>query len=67
MKVDLEHISSPCMMCYIHGNGKGYDPDYCANCEFNIAICLLRNVLEIEDGAKIDWKTEFSKHYIGEK
>lgn len=65
MKVDLEHISSPCIMCYIHGGG-GYDPDGCKNCEFNTAICLLRNILEIEDGEKIDWPTEFKRHYIGE-
>lgn len=51
MKVDLKHISSPCVQCYIRGGG--YSPDNCKSCEFNIAIALLRNVLEIDENSPI--------------
>lgn len=64
MKVDLKHISSPCVQCYIRGGG--YSPDNCKSCEFNIAIALLRNVLEIDENSPIIWENEFQKHYIGE-
>lgn len=67
MEVNLQNTHSPCVMCEIH-NSVGYRPhaDRCQRCDYNIAVCLLRNVLGIDKDVGIDWSAEFKAHYIGE-
>lgn len=48
MKVKLEGKHSPCMMCYFKGISYDADSDQCKSCEYNIAIKLLKTVLNVE-------------------
>lgn len=49
-KVNLDNIHSPCMQCFQRLNHQ-YDKDseMCQGCEYNIAIQLLKKVLQTND------------------
>lgn len=43
-KVDLEKVSSPCVMCYIRGCP--YSEESCKSCEYHISFQLLKAILK---------------------
>lgn len=49
MKLNLNHIISPCHQCYIHGTEYSPDDAGCQRCEYNIAVQILKVVLKFND------------------
>lgn len=49
MKIDISDPYSPCFNCIVHGHLYSSDDSRCQNCEYNIAILILKEVLKQND------------------